>query len=54
MMTKQDLLENESVTMTKTGDPKMEVSLEVGCLPYAVGKHPSIPVIICGRKWTLR
>ena len=31
----------------------MEVSLKVGCLPYAVGKQPSIPMINRGRKWTL-
>ena len=27
---------------------------KVGCLPCAVGKQPSIPRIIHGRKWTLR
>ena len=27
----------------------MEVSLRVGCLPYAVGKQPSIPLINLGR-----
>ena len=31
----------------------MEVSLKVGCLPYAVGKQPSIPLINLGRKRTL-
>ena len=32
----------------------MEVSLKVGCLPYAVGKQPSIPMIIRERKRTSR
>ena len=32
----------------------MEVSLKVGCLPYATGKQPSISVITIGRKWTLK
>ena len=27
--------------------------LKVGCLPYAVGKQPSIPLIDLGRTWTL-
>ena len=27
--------------------------LKVDCLPYAVGKQPSIPLIYLGRKWTL-
>ena len=39
--------------MTKPRGPKMKVSLKVGCLPYAVGKQPSIPSINLGRKWTL-
>ena len=34
------------------GDPKMKVLLEVGCLPYAVGKHRFIHLINLGRKWT--
>ena len=33
---------------------KMEVSRKDDCLPYAVGKQPSIPSINLGRKWTLR
>ena len=28
--------------------------LKVDCLPNAVGKQPSIPLIDLGRKWTLR
>ena len=32
----------------------MEVSLNVGRLPYAVEKQPSIPMIIRGRKWMVR
>ena len=28
-------------------------SLKVGCLPYAVGKQPSIPLIDLRRTWTL-
>ena len=28
------------------------MSLKVGCLPYAVGKQPSKPLINLGRKWT--
>ena len=27
--------------------------LKVDCLPNAVGKQPSIPLIDLGRKWTL-
>ena len=27
--------------------------LKVDCLPNAVGKQPSIPLINLGRKWTL-
>ena len=27
--------------------------LKVNCLPNAVGKQPSIPLIYLGRKWTL-
>ena len=34
-----------------TGGPKMW--LTVDCLPNAVGKQPSIPLIYLGRKWTL-
>ena len=34
-----------------TGGPKM--LLKVDCLPNAVGKQPSIPLIYLGRKWTL-
>ena len=33
---------------------KSQVSLKVGCLPYAVGKQRSIPLINFGRKWTLK
>ena len=29
-------------------------TLTVGCLPYAVGKQPSIPLINLGRTWTLK
>ena len=32
---------------------KFRVSLKVGCLPYAVGKQPSIPLINPGTIWTL-
>ena len=42
---------NGSVTMTKRVGPKM--LLKVDCLPNAVGKQPSIPLIYLGRKWTL-
>ena len=34
-------------------NPEMEVSLKVGCLPYAVGKQPSIALNNLGSKWTL-
>ena len=37
-----------------SGDPKMEVSLKVGCSLYAVVKQPTIPLINLGRKWTLK
>ena len=37
--------------MTKTRGPKM--LLKVDCLPNAVGKQPSLPLIDLGRKWTL-
>ena len=30
---------------------KIEVSLKVACLPYAVGKQPSIPMINQGGNW---
>ena len=43
MVTKRDFLE--------TTGPKM--LLKVNCLPKAVGKQPSIPLIYLGRKWTL-
>ena len=33
---------------------EMEVSVKVGCLPYAVGKQPSIPWINLERKRMLR
>ena len=36
--------------MTKQEGPKM---LLKDCLPNAVGKQPSIPLINLGRKWTL-
>ena len=29
-------------------------TLKVGCLPHAVGKQPSIPLINLGRKWLLK
>ena len=29
------------------------MSLKAGCLPYAVGKQPPIPLINLGRKWML-
>ena len=31
----------------------MKVSLELGCLPYAFGKQPFIPMNNRRRKWTL-
>ena len=31
-----------------------QLPLKFGCLPCAVGKQPSIPMINHGRKWTLR
>ena len=37
-----------------SNNPEMEVSLEVGCLPYAAGKQPAIPTINRGRKWMPR
>ena len=40
------------MTEQKSRNGKMEVSLQVGCLPYAVGKQPSIPLINLGRKKT--
>ena len=52
-MTKGDFLKNGSVTMTKREIPRIKLSLNVGCLNYAVGKQPSIPMINCGRKRTL-
>ena len=36
-----------------TINEKSRVSLKVGCLPYAVEKQPSIPLINLGKKWTL-
>ena len=46
---------NGSVTMTKQeiSKWKMEVSLEIGCLPCAVGKQSSMPLINLERKWML-
>ena len=32
---------------------RLKVLLKVDCLPNAVGKQPSIPLIYLGRKWTL-
>ena len=32
---------------------KMTKLLKVGCLPYSVGRQPSIPLINLGRTWTL-
>ena len=45
MVTKQDFLETER---------EMEVSLSVGCLPYAVEMQPSITLNYLERKWILR
>ena len=45
MATKQDFLENGSITMIKWEIKKMEVSQKAGCLPYAVGKQLPIPII---------
>ena len=42
------------VSLWLTKKSQMEVSLKVGCLPYAVGKQPSIPMNYRGRKWVLR
>ena len=51
MVTKRDFLEVSLRLNEKSQNgSKMEVSLEVGCLPYAVGKQPSTPLINCGRK----
>ena len=44
---------NITLHMTKI-DLKIEVWLKVGCLLYAVGKQPFIPLINHGRKWMLR
>ena len=33
---------------------KSTMLLKVDCLPNAVGKQPSIPLIYLGRKWTLK
>ena len=46
MVTKWDFLKMEaSIWLNK----KFWVLLKVGCLPYAVEKQPSIPLIILGR-----
>ena len=37
--------------LSSSGGPKM--LLKVDCLPNAVGKQPSIPLIYLGSKWTL-
>ena len=50
MVTKRDFLEMEASLWLKMGDPKM--LLKVDCLPNAVGKQPSIPLIDLGRNWT--
>ena len=50
MVTKQDFLNMEaSLRLNK----KPRVSLKIGCLPNAVGKQPSLPLIDLGRKWIL-
>ena len=36
-----------------SSDLPKEILLKVDCLPNAVGKQPSIPLIYLGRKWTL-
>ena len=43
--------DHKDQTLTLTGGPKM--LLKVDCLPNAVGKQPSIPLIHLGRKRTL-
>ena len=43
MVTKWDFLEKEALLWL---NEKSRVSLKVGCLPYAVGKQPSIPCLI--------
>ena len=50
MVTKRDFLEKEAsfTTTIKTRNLKMEMSLEVCCLPYAVEKQLSIPLINLG------
>ena len=46
MVTKQNFLEMES--------SKSRVSIKVGCLPYAVGKQPSIPLINLWKKMDIK
>ena len=50
MATKQDFLEMEA-SLWLNG--KSQMLLKVDCLPNAVGKQPSMPLIYFGRKWTL-
>ena len=48
MVTQRDFLEMETSLYDQTKNLKMEVSLKVGCLPYAVWKQSSIPWPILG------
>ena len=50
MVTKCDFLKMEASLWP---NEKSWVSIKAGCLPYAFGKQPSIPLINLGRKWTL-
>ena len=50
MVTEWDFLQMEASLWLKE---KSWVLLKVGCLPYVVGKQPSISLINLGRKWTL-
>ena len=54
-VTKRDFLKNGSVITIKREIPKWKCRIRMaGCLPYAVGKQPSMPVINRGRERTLR
>ena len=47
MVTKKYFLVMEALLWL---NEKSQVLLKVGCLPYAVGKQPSIPLINLGKK----
>ena len=55
MRTTKEIQDMHTVILAPWIDNCLAVTklLKVGCLPYAVGKQPSIPLIYLGKTWTL-